>query len=182
MKNKRDKNLRPVKPKRRVRGVPALFKPNIEETKLPNMVKDPESPMDVARLLRDEIKKRWPDASGIPDTISGKHTKLLKNVLEEFPGETVREMVRVIVWDFDEIQRNKGFFPPCNHLNWPWIDQLYNYRHSLSGAVGKGITDSTSRVSTYVQRYHSGATPAETSAPPTEGESMRDIAKRVLGQ
>lgn len=181
MNNKQRKNLRRKKPKRRVRGVPALFRPDVSELGGKDMVMSPESSIDVARLLRDEVKKRWPDASGLPETISGKHTKLLKDVLEEFSTDAVREMVRIIVWDFDEIQRNKGFFPTSSHLKWPWIDQLYNYRHALASVVGEGITDSSSRVSAYKQRYHSGN---EVKAPESTGkpETSKDIARRILGQ
>lgn len=177
---KKDNNLRRKKSKKRVRGAPAFFQPETSNLLHKEMVMAPESSTDVARLVKDEIKKRWPDATGLPETISGKHIKLIKNILEEFPNESVKEMVRILVWDFDEIKKNKGFFPTSNHLNWPWIDQLYNYRHALAGAIGKGITDSTSRVSAYAQRYHSDTSPTDKPVS-TEGESMRDIAKRVLG-
>lgn len=174
-----DNSLRRKKSKKRTRGATLLFKPELE-TKPKELIMAPETPTNVARLLKDEIKKRWPDALGLPETISGKHIKLSKTMIEEFSPETVKEMIRIVVWDFDEIKRNKGFFPTSNHLNWPWIDQLYNYRHALSGAVGKGITDSTSRVSAYAQRYHSETPPVD--RPVTDGESMHDIAKRILGQ
>jgi hypothetical protein len=181
MKDKQNKNLHRKKPKRRVRGAPIFFKPNIEVENEKELIMPPETSSDIARLLKDEIKKRWPDAVGLPETISGKHVKILKGVVEEFQGETVREMVRILVWDFDEIQKNKGFFPPSSHLKWPWLDQLYNYRHALASAVGEGITDSASRVSAYKQRYHSD-NEVPTSTPSNKPETSKDIAKRILGQ
>jgi hypothetical protein len=169
--------------KRRVRGAPAFFKPEVSNTNQKDKIMIPETPEDVARLLKDEIKKKWPDAAGLPEIVSGKHAKLLKLILSEYLPETILDMVRVLVWDFDEIKKNKSFFPPCNHLNWPWIDQLYNYKPALAGAIMTGITDSTSRVSAYRQRYHSEASKAIDPAPSNDKpESSKDIAKRILGQ
>ncbi len=139
------------------------------------LVKPPETSMDIARLLADEIKKKWSDAQ-IPMSMSGKHLKLMSSLLEEFPSDAVRNMIRILVWDFDEIKKNKGFFPPSSHLSWPWLDQLYNYRHALASALNSGITDSTSRVSVYAQKY------LNKLPEKTEQLTAKELAKKILGQ
>lgn len=185
MPKKKPKIERKSRP-RRVRGAP-LFdapKPVADNAPNPNLVKDPETYMDVARFLADEVKKKWPEAV-TPEAVSGKFIRLNKNLLEEFSPENVREMIRILVWDFDEIKKNKAFFPPSNHLVWPWLDQLHNYRHALASSIKKGVTDSTSRTSAYMQRYHSESTPQVAMPVKTDegGEqSLKDLAKKMLGQ
>jgi len=146
-----------------------------EENLKATLVRPPETSMDIARLLADEIKKKWADAQ-IPMSMSGKHLKLMETMLQEFSSDSVRSMIRILVWDFDEIKKNKGFFPTSSHLSWPWLDQLYNYRHALASVINTGITDSTSRVSVYAQKYLNK--PSEG----TEKLSMKDKAKKMLGQ
>src|ERR1022692_376877 len=111
------------KAKKRNRGMPMFEQKESTPKDMPklDLVMEPETSMDVARLLADEIKKKWPNAT-IPTTISGKHTKLTRDVMAEFDAETVKKMVRVLVWDFEEIKKNKAFFPPSSHLNTPWLD------------------------------------------------------------
>lgn len=181
MVDKSRRNIKKIKGKRRTRGTPMFDKPiEIKEDKN-KLIKEPESNMDVARLLADEIIKKWPDAT-TPTNVSGKHTKLSNDIINEFDGQTVLSMIRILVWDFEEIRKNKSFFPPSSHLNWPWIDQLYNYRHALASSVGTGITDSTSRTSAYAQRYLSAKPENIESSDKTTQESMKDIAKKLLGQ
>jgi hypothetical protein len=177
MKKKKDRNLQRVQTKKRIRGTPMFDPPKPVAEIDTNLVKEPESIMDVARLLADEIKKKWPDAQ-TPSSLAGKHAKLSQTIVEEFGGEVIRSMIRVLVWDFEEIKKNKAFFPPSNHLNWPWIDQLYNYRHALASVTTTGITDSTSRISAYAQKYLK----QEESSDTGQGESLKDIAKKLLGQ
>jgi hypothetical protein len=171
---------------RRVRGTPLFDAPKKPE-QAPNyhLVKDPENYMDIARFLSDEVKKKWPEAV-TPETVTGKHIRMNKTLLEEYTPENIREMIRVLVWDFDEIKKNKGFFPPSSHLVWPWLDQLHNYKHALASSIKKGVTDSTSRTSAYVQRYHSENAPQQVAVPITtetqSEESLKDLAKRMLGQ
>lgn len=178
----KDKKLRRSKPKKRIRGAPIFGAASISPPKT-DLVMSPESAMDIARLLLDEIHKKWPNVE-MPTSVTGKHTKLNKNLLEEFSGDALKEMIRVLVWDFEAIKTNKTFFPSSSHLNWPWLDQLYNYRYALSSSVGDGVTDSVFRVSVYRQRYHTGSKDAAkpVEAPTTGKPSMKDLAKRVLGQ
>lgn len=177
----KDRSIRRKKPNKRIRGTPMFDAPKAKEPSTKDLVMEPETSMDIARLLADEIIKKWPDAK-IPTAIAGKHVKFAKDVVAEFDSSTIKSMIRVLVWDFEEIKKNKAFFPPCNHLTWPWIDQLYHYRLALAGAVGSGITDATSRTSAYAQKYLSNSSTSSDEKSQPQGESMKDIAKRLLGQ
>ena len=98
MKKKKDRSLQRIKPKKRVRGTPMFDSPKFVEPSS-SLVKEPESNMDVARLLADELKKKWPDAQ-IPMSLAGKNAKFSQSIFEEFGGETINSMIRVLVWDF----------------------------------------------------------------------------------
>jgi len=141
--------------------------------------KEPETPMDIARYLSDEIKKKWPNAI-IPDQLSGKHQSQLKMMLQEYTPQNIREMIRLLVWDFETIKNDKAFFPPSSHLEYPWLDQLYNYRFSLAPSIGKGITNGTSRISLYNQRYIQQVQAQSQST--SDPQSAKEIAKKLLGR
>lgn len=176
-KKKINKSLKRSK-NRTVRGTPFFDEP-IKHEKT-DLVMEPETFMDVARLLADEIKKKWPDGE-LPEKISGKHIRLANEISKEFAGDTIISIIRILVWDFEEIKKNKAFFPPCSHLSWPWIDQLHHFRLALASATQSGITDSTSRVSAYAQKYL-GQKPQETSSiQESSGNSMQDLARKILG-
>lgn len=187
---KKDRSVKRKKAKKRVRGTPAFDNP-LRGTVKPVESIEPETGMDIARHFADEVTKKWPDAkASLPMNLSGKHVKLTRTLAEEFSGEQIKSMIRVLVWDFEEIKKSKTFFPPCADLVRPWIDQLYNYRYALASATGTGITDPTSRISAYAQRYLIAETPPTPPAPKpvdTTGEapakeSLKDIARRLLGQ
>lgn len=185
--SRKHRSIKRKKAKKRIRGTPAFDNPLVGTVKPVESI-TPETNMDVARLLVDEITKKWPDAkTRLPENLSGKHVKLTRALTEEFNGEQIRSMIRVLVWDFEEIKKSKAFYPPCPS-DYPWIDQLYIYRFALASVTGTGITDATSRSSTYAQRYLSGETPqapkpVETPAGEAPAkESLKDIARRLLGQ
>jgi len=149
-----DKDIKKSKKIRKVtRRAPLFDNAVLEKKDTKDLVILPNSAIDIARLMRDEVLSKYPDTK-LPQSLTGKHSKILNMMIDEFGPSAVREMIRILVWDFDVIKSNpKDFYPPCATLNFPWLDQLYHYRYALFSAQGKGLTVSSSRISKYAERY-----------------------------
>ncbi len=124
----------------------------------------PQDPIGAFRFFSDESRKKWAD---VPSTDPlRKHLKCFRDLLGSYGGETLREMIRLLVWDWEVIQSLKVgnsvvFFPPSASPR-PSVQDFFRWHESLSTYVGRGVVDGDHRVSEYARRYVT-TTEAETN-------------------
>lgn len=99
----------------------------------------PQSPQDVLEILRSEIRSKYGfDASrSVPMTPeAATHKIVAKTILEKYPSDVVIKMLRVLVWDWEQV---RTFFPPAPGVRTPTLEHLVKYRAILSTSINTGV-------------------------------------------
>jgi hypothetical protein len=132
----------------------------------------PESSSDVYWKWGEEMRERWPTfAVAKPRKLD--YTRC-KRLVDRHGYETLLHMIRIAIWDWTPIQQTIETWYTKNK-KYPTLEHIEKIAEQLAGAVGKGVVNTSHRVSDYVTKF---VRPVEVAQTPT-GESFAAYHRRL---
>jgi hypothetical protein len=120
---------------------------------------------DILCLLAAELRKRFGEEVNprLPRSLTGKQRgQLKKTIIERFGEDQITKMIRVLVWDWEEVR--VGFWPKTPMVPMPTVDHLVTFCDVLVQFVDSGVpsTDPARRGRAgYAERYLTPGGPSE---------------------